>query len=133
MEKATHKVLEVLRERGYRITGARKEIVHALAQSKSPLTIQALAERVKADEASVYRTIDLLEKEGLTEQIEVQNDATHYALADEHHHHIVCTNCDRIFHVACSQPPHVPRAFQKRIYITHHEVTFYGVCTHCCE
>lgn len=132
MKEATKQTLDELSDRKYRITAARTEIVSALAAHTSPITIQTLVNQVCADEASVYRTIALLVEEGLAEQVEVQDAATHYALASGHHHHLVCTNCDRIFHIPCTHPPIPERARTGGFRVTHHEVTFYGACTTCC-
>lgn len=132
MEKATDTIIEVLKERGYRITSARENVICAMAKLKQPESIRAIAERVDADEVSVYRTIEMLLAEDLVEGIALPDGTHAYALASEHHHHLVCTTCNRVEHIACSdggseQQPHHPdfRA------IFGHEVTFHGICKKC--
>jgi len=124
-------ILDALAKRGYRVTTARREIVKALKKSPRALTIQALAEKVSADEASVYRTIKVLVDEHLVEEIVTVGVRPQYALEHGHHHHIVCATCGTVNHVPCtgmvSIPP-LPRNFSQ---IHSHEVTYYGVCKVC--
>ena len=130
MKDATHEVLRELSSRGYRITKARQEVVSALVSAAQPLAIRALCERIRSsDEASVYRTVRMLVEEGLVEEIVVQNQASHYALAHEHHHHAICTNCGFMEHLECAMERlQKPRSFTS---IDSHEVTFYGLCKKC--
>lgn len=130
MKDAIQQILGELSSRGYRITKARQEVVSALAFATQPLAIRALCERIKSsDEASVYRTVRTLVEEGLAEEIVVQNQAPHYALAHEHHHHVICKRCGFMEHLECAME-HLqkPRSFTT---IDSHEVTFYGLCKKC--
>ncbi len=132
MTNATRRILTALRERGYRITKSRRAVVRALAMSRVPCTVQELSQRVRIHEASVYRTVALLLEEEFLERIQVDRGSVHYALATKHHHHLVCTRCHRIRHVPCARVPSVPTsAAHNFAAVTHHDVTFYGICTAC--
>ena len=130
MKSATTTLLETLSQRGYRCTEARKAICEVLETSSVPLTLQAIAKAVDVDTASVYRTIRMLQAEGLLEEVVRKNGQTAYAPVTHHHHHLVCTDCDRIEHVPCLGNIKTPRhrSFAK---VNEHEVTFYGLCTEC--
>jgi Fur family transcriptional regulator, ferric uptake regulator len=130
MKDAIEKILVELSGRGYRITKARREVLQALSAQKQPQTIQQLCKESRnADEASVYRTIRTLVEEGFVEEILIQKDTPHYALADGHHHHAVCTSCGVMEHVACvSHDVPVPSSFRS---IKEHEVVLYGLCKKC--
>lgn len=124
-------ILSTLRSRGYRITPARTTIVEMLAYTPTPLTIQEVSERVSVDEVTVYRTISLLLEESLLEEIPIVGGPTRYALAHDHHHHLVCTQCNYIEHLPCSTKS-LPVPHSKQFArINSHEVTYYGICNTC--
>ncbi len=130
MSKASKAIIEKLSERGHRITGARKAVIEILSNDHAALTIQALAKRAAADEASVYRTMHLLLAEGLVEEIQVRGGRSRFALTGHHHHHAVCRGCGTVAHVPCAealQPPQIAGFAE----LDEHEVTFYGLCNAC--
>lgn len=129
MEQAVKNTIATLKERGYRITHARTAVVEALATQTRPHTIAEYVAHVQVDEATVYRTFELLLTEELVERIDVEGEAR-YALAHGHHHHIVCTGCGHTEHLPCSTPK--PK-LEKHSFasITDHAVTFYGLCKNC--
>lgn len=130
MKEAT--ILNVLREKGYRITKPRREIVTILLAMEEPLTISDIVMRVRgADAASVYRLVGLLREEGMLEVVHgVGNER--YELAHEHHHHAVCTKCGHMAHVPCTNAglPPTSRVFGFHSIVSH-EVMLYGICTRC--
>lgn len=130
MKDAIQEIMRELSARGYRITKARQEVVFALASADQPMAIQTLCERIKSsDPTSVYRTVRMLVEEGLAEEIAVQNQALHYALSHEHHHHAICKRCGFMEHLECAMERlQKPRSFTT---IDSHEVTFYGLCKKC--
>ena len=131
MKEASDEILKTLQKRGYRVTQARTEVVEALTHSHEPVTIQLLSTKVLVDEVSVYRTIATLMKEKLVEEINMQGGVSRYALSHEHHHHVVCQNCEMVVHVACSQEPKIPQRVQGFSKIYSHEIIFYGLCNKC--
>ena len=130
MNDASKYVLARLKERGYRMTKPRVETVVVLASAKGGLSLPELAQKVAGDEASVYRTVRTLEKEGLIEHIHDGNGQTFYAIAEHHHHHAVCTNCKKIVHLPC-QHEHEVKRIEGFSTVTDHEVTYFGLCTKC--
>ena len=131
MTDASKHVTEELQTRGYRLTKARQKIAETLAKSKKSLTIQELVNLVEVDEASVYRTIDTLKKEGLVSVVKIIDGKDQYELAHGHHHHLVCTDCGLVEHIPCGSvkaPQPLPKTFST---IDSHEVTFYGCCAKC--
>lgn len=129
MKQVTAEITDSLRERGYRITKARVAVIDAFATQTKPHTITEYVEHVSVDEATVYRTIELLLEEGFIERI-VANGETLFALGHGHHHHLICTNCDHIEHLPC-QTPGLTLTQHPFAQVTSHEVTFYGLCKQC--
>lgn len=134
MKHASTEIIHKLQALGYRITKARTEVVTALLKAHTPKTIQELCKLVTVDEVSVYRSIAVLRQEGFIEEITIQahgGSVSRYALSHGHHHHIVCTSCQKVAHVACSTEEKAVRHHPGFKEITSHEVTYYGLCTAC--
>lgn len=131
MKTASTEILKILTQRGYRVTQARTEVIEALLKHHAPLSIQSLRELVRVDETSVYRTIAMLQKEKLVEEITTQGGVARYALSHGHHHHVVCTTCKKVAHVACGRKPLIPHNVEGFAAIRSHELTFYGICMSC--
>lgn len=131
MKSATKNILQVLSDRGYRITVARKSVIDTLAHNHTPQTIQELVEKVDVDEVSVYRIIELLVAEGFVEEIALQQEKSRFALAHEHHHHVVCNNCGVIKHIPCEGAFFHAKKVNDFATIESHEVTLYGICKTC--
>lgn len=100
MARDTDEVLEVLRQRGYRMTTQRRAIVNEIVGTRGHITPVELVGRVRErwpgiDESTVYRTLDLLEDVGVISRAHL-GDAHEYHHADEHDHvHLVCSQCGR--------------------------------------
>src|SRR5690606_22872792 len=87
---------------GYRVTRARQLIFEALLESGGHVSADDLMAAVHGREPSVgrmtvYRTLDLLRQLGLVQPVYQGTGAAHYVLMDQgHHHHLVCSSCDRV-------------------------------------
>jgi Fur family ferric uptake transcriptional regulator len=130
-DATTLKIVFLLKERGYRVTQARIGVIGALSNGHVPQSIQSLCETVKVDATSVYRTIAMLKKEGLIEEIITQGGIARYAISHGHHHHVVCTSCEKVVHIDCGKEPKAPRHIDGFATIVSHELTFYGLCSSC--
>lgn len=97
------KLLELLRERGLRLTPQRLFILSAIAEGEGHLGVDEVYRRVQdsypyIDIATVYRTIHLLKRMGLVTEVGI-GDRLHYELTDpdRRHHHLVCSSCENAF------------------------------------
>lgn len=125
-------IAEIIAAKGGRMTSARKAIILYLLQSKAPQSIQEIVQRVHADEVSVYRTIALLKASSLVEEIIFPQGQRKYALAHEHHHHIVCRECGFVVHIPCTDSVvHTKLKSPRFASIIDHSITYYGICTTC--
>jgi Fur family ferric uptake transcriptional regulator len=95
-------IIQLLRQRGYRITPQREMIIEAIAHSEKHMTAeQIFAEMGKrtqaANIATVYRTLEMLWEEGLACRNDLGEGVIVYA-ALEHgpHIHLVCRQCQRV-------------------------------------
>lgn len=101
--------LELLREKGERVTAARRAVLHVLDDAPGHLCAEDIVERVDAAEpgvhrATVYRSLQSLTELGVVAHTHVPGGATIYHLkhsaASRHGHaHLQCTTCERFFDV----------------------------------
>jgi Fe2+ or Zn2+ uptake regulation protein len=120
--------LQTIRAAGLRLTKARQAVVAALTEAKEPLTVAEIYERLgkRADLVSVYRTVERLEALGLLTR-EQQGAHAVFALADRHHHHIVCRSCEQQACLPCDVTVPIPKGFSA----VQHAVSLTGLCANC--
>jgi Fur family ferric uptake transcriptional regulator len=128
-----------LSERGHRLTPAREAILRALADSGGHVTADALAALVRHDaprvgRMTVYRTLDLLCALALMRPVYQGTGAAHFILLDKgHHHHLVCSRCERIIEFDDCVVDELTQAIGRRFgfAIEGHLLEFYGRCADC--
>jgi Fur family ferric uptake transcriptional regulator len=94
-----------LNVRGLKRTRQRERILEALLELPGHVTMDQLARRVASrhpgiGQATVYRSVKLFEEAGILERHSLQGGQPHYELVtprDEHHDHLLCITCGRIF------------------------------------
>lgn len=94
-------LLSDLRGRGERITPARRAIVEALVAAHGHLSAEDLVDQVQeatsgTHRATVYRTLDTLERLGAVVHIHLGHGRAIYHLADDLHQHLVCEDCGAV-------------------------------------
>jgi len=91
---------DTLRERGYRLTLQRELILTALEAVPGHIAVEDVYERVHAqfkqvNISTVYRTLELLEQEGLLTHTHFHDRVAKWHRAEEaKHHHLICERCD---------------------------------------
>jgi Fur family ferric uptake transcriptional regulator len=125
-----------LDEAGYRSGAARREVIELLADESCAVTALEIDRRLDSvGRASVYRTLDQLDRLHLVQEVSIGGDAAGYERVDpeQHHHHLVCDVCGRLF-------PFVNEALEEAIAtvsrdadfeVAAHDVVLRGTCTTC--
>lgn len=91
-----------LRERGLRVSSARRLVLEALFAAAEPVSAEAIADGLsgrvpRSDLASVYRNLEVLEELGLVRHVHLGHGPGLYALAsDPEREYIVCESCDAV-------------------------------------
>src|SRR5213078_577636 len=98
------RIIDDLRRRGERITPARRAVIDELASAEGHLTADDLVDRVhatvpSAHRATIYRTMDTLERLGVVEHTHLGHGRAVYHLADDRHGHLVCEHCGAVVEV----------------------------------
>lgn len=136
---ASHEALmDQLRGAGLRATTQRIALLHALASSKGPLSVEALTKASKGayDLATAYRTLDALVIAGLAKRIELSQGRALFEVATDHHHHAVCTTCGKIKDIDACLPQGIDARVQKAsgfAHINEHSLEFFGTCAPCAK
>ena len=110
-----------------------------MASEGCGVTARELADRLHGrgiGQASIYRTLELLDRLGLVQRFEVGEGGTRYEPAHaggEHHHHIVCDSCGK---VEAFEDDALERAIshlsaQTDFAVAAHDVTLHGECAQC--
>lgn len=130
-----------LEARGLRLTAARRAIIDTLLDSGGHLTADELTERVHQratgiGRMTVYRTLDLLCDIGVLRPVYQGTGAAHYILLhDGHHHHLVCSDCQRVIEFDDCALGDLPARIARRygFRVEGHLLELYGVCAACTE
>ena len=90
--------ISALRDRGLRLSSARRLVLEALFAVDRPVTAEEIAGGVggrlpKLDLASVYRNLERLEELGIVRHTHVGHSPGLYAPAGSRHEHVVCERC----------------------------------------
>ncbi len=97
-EKRVNVFPEVCRRYGVKATHQRTEIYRALARTNEHPDAETIYARVRKriptiSLDTVYRTLRLLEKEGLISRVGSLGEKTRFDANIDPHHHFVCTEC----------------------------------------
>jgi Fur family ferric uptake transcriptional regulator len=93
-------------ERGLKMTGQRRLIARVLSEAEDHPDVEdvyrrALALDSKVSIATVYRTVRLLEENGILEKRDFGGGRARYDLADRgHHHHLIDVDSGRVIEFA---------------------------------
>ncbi len=131
-----------LREAGYKLTNARLTVLEALETHDGHITSTELLERVSAldpsiGRASVFRTLDLFTQLSIIRPTYIDSSVTptYVLMPDGHHHHIICSNCNRVIEFENCGLDHLRRELEARyhVHLTGHLLEFYGLCADCMD
>jgi Fur family transcriptional regulator, ferric uptake regulator len=131
-----------LRDAGYKLTTARLTVLQVLEENDGHMTSTEVLERVAARDgaigrASVFRTLDLLTQLSIIRPTYIDSSVTptYVMLPGGHHHHIVCTNCNRVIEFEDCGLSDLSARLEREfdVKLTGHLLEFYGLCRSCQE
>lgn len=120
-------IIKQITKAGYKITAPRLAVINYLNKKAQPVTVKdILVNLKKADQASVYRTLKLLEDLKIVKS-EILNREKLYCLGNEDHHHVICLKCNYIESIPCQHHFDNIKNFTQ----INHQLTLTGVCKKC--
>ena len=128
-----------LRKRGLRLTTQRFAIAEAFFQSEGHLNADELYSVVRDQhpaigQATVYRTLKLLEEVGLASSSTFGSGSARFEANDGHHHdHLVCTECGKIVEFLNEEIESLQDviAEENGFVLTSHRMELFGLCKAC--
>ena len=96
------RMISQLAEKGYRMTPQRLLIVSTVEDavghaSAEEIFAQVVQKYPNVNISTVYRTLDLLEEQGMVTKTDLGDGSIRYHPAHKgHHHHLVCRDCGKI-------------------------------------
>lgn len=135
--------LKKLRENGLKLTPRRRAVIE-LFESRGtrmgPAEVHRELRRTMKTIGvpTVYRILDELEAIGVLIRMRVEDGRLYYALCRStarHHHHFVCSRCQRVEEVEYCSFPALAEHLQERLGCRCHHLTMYieGVCAACLQ
>lgn len=134
---------------GYRLTIGREAVIEILSCSKGHLSAEDIYMKLRTRYpniglTTVYRTLDVLAALGMVYRFDFGDNRSRYELAEgpkapSHHHHLVCTECNRIidYEDFIDKELELLKQTEKSLSkkydfkINDHVIQFYGLCEKC--
>ena len=131
-------VLELLRQRGLRMTPQRRAIVSEVMRTKGHIAPAAIARTIEGEmpgvnPSTVYRTLALLEEVGVLQHSHLESGAEYHKADEAQHVHLTCHRCGRDDALSIAEAKrlgdliHRHHGFQPDL--THFAIT--GLCEDC--
>ena len=131
-------LMAALKERRFRLTPQRVELVRLIASSEGHPSAGQLYTRVKRkfptmSQATVYKTLTLLKEMGQVLEINLRDDSHYDGNRPEPHPHLICKNCGRIVDGEASLAQGSIRKLEKEsgFAILRPQIALYGLCPDC--
>ena len=130
---------ELFHNRGLRLTRSRQAVLEVLTGTSGHLKVAEVHRRARRIDpgiglASVYRTMDLLERLQLVKPLHTEHRHRHYVrVTGQHGHHLVCTGCGLAVEFADCRLERLMQTLARRtrFRIDGHFMEFFGRCAKC--
>jgi Fur family ferric uptake transcriptional regulator len=140
--ETTGKLQQAIRERGIRLTRQRRVILEVMDAAEQHLDVDQILERARKIDSgvhlvTVYRTIDLLKKHGLIDELDLlhlRGDRHYYeSHGPRDHIHVACLRCGKVREFESrlyeQLKQQIARDFKMRVTVSRTEVG--GYCEDC--
>jgi Fur family ferric uptake transcriptional regulator len=142
-KQSSQKIIEELRAKGHRITGARVKLLEYIIRTDAVISVPELLrylkkKKLRIDKATLYRNLDMFIRLGIIHPVSIDDNVLRFEKTDgSHHHHFICTNCRKIEHlkqeyleeeILAEMKKHTKNQIRS---IHGHTLNFYGLCSDC--
>ncbi len=136
-------VRDKLKNKGYKFTPQRRDILDVMLENDDKhLSTEEIYMMVKEKcpeigLATVYRTLQLLERLGIIHRLNFDDGCSRYEMAEDseghQHHHLVCVKCGKVEEVEEDLLEHLEREVEEKkgFIILDHRLKFFGYCKTC--
>ena len=133
----------IIKENNLKFTSQREAILQTLYENQDHFTSEHIYMLVKEKNpnlnigiATVYRTLALLEENGLVSSISLGMQGKKFEIANKpHHDHLICVKCGKIVEFENEQIEKLQYKIAKEnnFELTDHLMQLYGICKECRE
>jgi Fur family peroxide stress response transcriptional regulator len=127
-----------LKERNFRLTPQRVELVRLIAASEGHPSAAQLYEKITKQfptmsQATVYKTLTILKEMKQVLEIDLRDDSHYDGNKPNPHPHLICMNCNQIVDGILDLDGSVIRELENAsgYQIIRPQLTFYGLCPKC--
>lgn len=140
MKKAQEVFADYLADKNLKMTPQRRLILDTFLKHKDHLSSEELYAKVKerdgsVGQATVYRTLKLLNESGLIEPLDFADGVTRYewSYGETHHDHLICDKCGKNIEILDDTIENRQEQLAKEHGFTliRHKMYLYGVCEDC--
>jgi len=132
------KIIAKYRKRDFKLTPQRLAILKYLDGNTSHPTADDIFTNIKkayptVSFATVYNTLQALKEKGEILEVTIDYEKRHYDPNTAPHHHIICTECNKISDVFkdYSDSLMLPNEILKEFKTIRNHIDFYGICKEC--
>jgi len=131
-------MIALLKERDFRLTPQRVELVRLISVSEGHPSATQLYANIKEkfptmSHATVYKTLTLLKEMNQVLEIDLRDDSHYDGNRPWSHPHLICTKCNRIVDGDIAIDPVSLKKLEETsgYQIIRPQITFYGLCPNC--
>lgn len=131
-----NEAIDLLKEKGYKITNKRKDILNFFSKADGYRTAKDLNQYMETiypgiSFDTVYRNLHLYDDMGILEATELKGEK-HFQIAcsHNHHHHFICNDCGKTKEINIC-PMDELQGMLANYQIEGHKFEIYGICPDC--
>jgi Fur family zinc uptake transcriptional regulator len=132
-----NKAMELLKEKGYKHTGKREEMLRFFEKEKRYLSAKDVLERLQNEYPgmsfdTIYRNLSLFTELDILEETELEGEKRFRfsCSTTQHHHHLICLECGKTKHIESCPMDFIEQQFPG-FQVTGHKFEIYGKCQQC--
>jgi Fur family transcriptional regulator, peroxide stress response regulator len=133
-----NQMIVALKERNFRLTPQRVELVRLIAVSEGHPSASQLYTRIKLQfptmsHATVYKTLSMLKEMDQVLEIDLRDDSHYDGNRPQPHPHLICVNCNKIIdgEVSLDQESLMKLEQESGYKILRPQISLYGLCPDC--
>jgi Fur family transcriptional regulator, peroxide stress response regulator len=135
-----NQLMAALKQRGFRLTPQRVELVRLIAVSEGHPSAGQLYAKIKRQfptmsQATVYKTLSLLKEMNQVLEIDLRDDSHYDGNRPQPHPHLICVKCNKIIDAEVSLDQEALRKLEQAsgYQILRPQIALYGLCPDCRE